>query len=197
MTTASDDFNRANESPVGAPWTSVIGGGANLSSNALTSTATTDRRSLYSGTWGNDHIAHVNVGNLTSGVNYAAVCVRLATTGGGRGYEVYTDGVSGAGHTEIARWDAGAATVLASVATTFVNGDKLSLRIAGTTLTVYKNDVSVGTTTDSTYSSGNPGCGAYQSGTVDNFSADDGAAASSLPLASRSTLQAVNRAGTF
>jgi hypothetical protein len=180
MTTASDDFNRANETPIAAPWAAIVGGGANLTSNALASTAGTEKLSYYnSGTWGNNQEAEGVVGNLSESNNYAELLVRSGASG--NGYSVYTDGVSGAGHTEIARYDGGTPTVLQSIATTFANGDTLKIGVVGTTITMYKNGAAqTPTATDATYASGNPGAGGFGAATIDNFSATDGAGGGSV-----------------
>lgn len=173
MTTASDNFNRANETPVAAPWASHVGGGCNLASNVLTSAGATLKVSSYTGTWGNNQEAQGVVGALVSSTQYAGVAVRLS---GDDGYECYTDGVNGAGHTAIARIDNGVETELAafSPASAFVNGDLIKLTVNGTTLEMFKNGASLGTTTDATYASGAPGVILFDLATLDDWSATDG-----------------------
>lgn len=192
MTTRTDNFNRADESPIGAPWASFIGGGAILSSNALTSSGGTERISYYSDTWGADQESWGTVGNLSSFTNYAEIGVRLDSNG--NGFVVVTDGASGVGHTEFGRFDNGAYTVLGGIATTFANGDRLRLTVSGTsgsiTLTAYKDTgsgwVQVGQITGQTGpNSGAPGAGAYGLATVDNWSATDGQAAAAVDAGKR------------
>lgn len=184
MTTATDNFNRTAEVPLGAPWTSAVGGGCNSNGSAAVSTGGVDKFSFYSGSFGNDQTSEGTAGALVSGTAYSGVCVRMATTGGGRGYTFYTDGSSGAGHTEIARIDAGAPVVLLSISQTFANGDALKLGIVGTTLTAYKNGTSIGTIGDATYSSGgNPGIECFGTATVDNWTGSDGAGGGPPPMA--------------
>lgn len=177
MTTASDDFNRANETPVASPWESVIGGGINLSGNLLLGTASTAKASRYnSGTWGDDQRVDAVIGGLSASANYAELYVRL--TSGGNGYKVYTDGTSGG--CAICRVDAGSEVVLQIVTgLTFTNGDTAGIGVSGTTLTVYKNNVAqTPTATDSTYTTGGlPGAGSYGAATIDDWTATDGGAA--------------------
>jgi len=172
MTTASDSFTRANETPVASPWVTVTPlGGMNLTSNALVGVASNSRASLYSGTWGNDQRVDAVVGALSTSNNYPEVWVRGST--GGNGYKVYTDGSTGG--TAIARMDAGAETIIQAVSVGFVNGDTLGIGIVGTTITLYKNGVAqTPTATDATYASGLPGAGAYGVGTIDDWTATDG-----------------------
>lgn len=173
MTTASDAFNRANETPVSTPWATVTPlGGLNLSANALTGVTDVARASLYnSGTWGDDQRVDVTVSNLLGGTRYAEAWVRGST--GGNGYKVYTDGTTGG--TAIARMDAGAETTLQAVAVAFSASDVLGIGIVGTTITLYKNGVAqTPTTTDATYSSGLPGAGTYGLAIVDDWTANDG-----------------------
>lgn len=181
MTTASDDFNRANETPIASPWTSAVGSGANLTSNALTSTASTDKQSFYSGTWGNDQECTATVGNLASNSRYAQLNLRLNATSGGNGFSVYTDGASGSGHTEFAAYTNGSQSVLGTIATTFANGDTMRFTVSGSSpnivLTCYKNGTQVGQVTgQSGNNSGNPGAGAFGAATIDGWSATDNAA---------------------
>lgn len=179
MTTASDNFNRANETPLATPWANCYGSGMNLASNAATSTASTDKGSFYnSGTWGANQSAEGTVGALASNAAYSGVLVRA--NGSGNAFQVYTDGVSGAAHTAFARWDAGTTTELGGIATTFTAGDVIKLEVSGTsgsiTLTAYKNGTQVGQLTNQTGpNSGNPGLGCYGTATIDNWSATDGA----------------------
>jgi hypothetical protein len=179
MTTASDAFTRANETPVASPWATVTPlGGLNLASNALTGVTDVARASLYnSGTWGNDQRVDVVVGNLQGGTRYAEAWVRGST--GGNGYKVYTDGTTGG--TAIARMDAGSEVSLQAVAVAFAAADTLGIGIVGTTITLYKNGVAqTPTATDATYASGLPGAGAYGLATIDDWTADDGVSSATL-----------------
>jgi len=88
----------------------------------------------------------------------------LDTTSNARGYEcnLAYDG----SYTEIVRWNGafGDFTILSHVnpGATPANGDVLSAKIIGTTITVFLNGVQINTATDSTWSSGNPGMGFYK-----------------------------------
>lgn len=96
------------------------------------------------------------------------VTVRAANTGDSAwdAYEFYTDTISGGGHTELAVIVNGASTVLRSYATTVAAGNTIKLDVVGTTLTAYKNGVSLGTQSDSTYSSGSAGINSWSGNTT-------------------------------
>jgi hypothetical protein len=187
MTTHTDNFNRANETPLAAPWSTCFGGGARLVSNAITSVANTESGSYYFDTWGADQESMATVGNLSPNTNYAELLVRA--DGSGNAFGLVTDGQSGAGHTEFARWNAGTYTALGGVATTFANGDKMRLTVSGSsgsiTLTAYKDTgggwVQVGQITGQTGpNSGAPGVAAYGLATIDDWTGTDGAASTTL-----------------
>lgn len=83
------------------------------------------------------------------------------------------------------------------------NGDTLKLEVVGSSLKVYVNGVQVGTTsTDSTYSSGQPGMWWLGAGatSIDNWTADkipSGGGATFIARPGLNIRQAVNRAGTY
>ena len=174
MTTASDNFDRANETPLASPWATGASVGVNLTSNQFKGSGNTDCTSLYnSGTWGNDQEAQITVGGgLASGTQYIGVSVRLSTTG--NGYTFTTDGVTGTGHSVIDRFDAGVTTEILAITMTATAGDILKLRVVGTRLTAYKNGVAVGTVTSATYASGFPGVSSFGANPIgDTWSATD------------------------
>ena len=192
MTTASDNFNRANETPIASPWVASIGSGANLTTNALVSTTAAEKLSYYSGTWGNDQETSAIFGNLSQGNNYSELVLRFDS--GGNGFSVYTDGTAGATHTEFASYSAGVATVLGVIATAIVNGDTARFTISGQSpniiLTAYKNGTQIGQITGQTgKNSGNPGGGGFGPATVDDWSATDNAGGSTTvdPVGSLTT----------
>lgn len=103
---------------------------------------------------------------LGSGTGYAQVTVRNSTDTGDSawdGYILYTDGVNGAGHTELSKATNGTQAVLRnySPAAAFTAGDMMELHAIGGVLYAFKNGVSIGTHSDATYSTGYAGCGAF------------------------------------
>lgn len=115
-------------------------------------------------TWPNDQWSKITHRNTTVGEDYSSVELRLSdAASGGDGYSSYTDG---SGDYFISRWDNGASTDLQNLGTAPTSGDNYSLEVIGTSLNAFKNDSGVGTTeTESTYSSGDAGCGAHYGGT--------------------------------
>ena len=125
---------------------------------------------------GDQYAQLVITGGLLSGSNYAQVYVRCGLPGGAgtfAGYQFLTDGVTGAGHTELWVYSGGSATLLRNFATTFTTGDTMRIEASGTTITCYKNGASLGTQTDSVVATGTGGVGFFNVGTnqvtVDTF----------------------------
>jgi hypothetical protein len=181
MTTRTDNFNRANETPLASPWGTCFGGGARLVSNAVTSTVSTESGSYYADTWGADQESMGTIGNLSPNNNYAELIVR--GDGNGNAFVLATDGQSGAGHTEFGRFTNGSFTLLDGVSATFANGDRMRLTVSGSsgsiTLTAYRDTGSgwtqVGQLTGQTGpNSGAPGVGAFGLATVDDWTGTDG-----------------------
>jgi hypothetical protein len=81
------------------------------------------------------------------------------------GYEVNCTLETVGGALRIARWNgsAGNFTLGNSANVGCANGDRLKAAIAGSTITVYKNDVQVLQGTDGTFASGSPGLGFFDS----------------------------------
>jgi uncharacterized protein YjdB len=121
----------------------------------------------------NDQYSQVRItGGLSSGSQYVQIIVRASGTGDGayRNYLFYTDGVAGAGHTEVAKNINGSQITIRSFATTFAAGDIIKISAVGTTITCYKNGVALGSITDSSLPSGSAGVGVYGSTvTVDDW----------------------------
>jgi uncharacterized protein YjdB len=100
------------------------------------------------------------------------IIVRATGTGDGRynNYLFYTDGLAGASHTEVAKNINGNQITFKSFPVTFAAGDIIKISAVGTTITCYKNGVSIGSITDSSLPGGAPGIGVYGSTvTVDDW----------------------------
>ena len=173
--TRSDNFNRDAEVPLSPPWISALAGG--VDSNGSLAYITTGEQnvhtSLYDGVWGGNQWAQGTVGSLGAGA-FAILCVRSTITTEPIGYEFHTNGLSGVGNTFIAMREVGGITAIRNIATTVANGDVMRFEVSLTTLSVYKNGSFVDSVVDTTYSSGQPGVGAYGAATVDDWSASDG-----------------------
>ncbi len=164
--TATDSFTRA-DAQIGANWTDQLNTCDVISTTAADPTGG-DCESYYSATsFTADHCSQVTISSgISSGANYAIVTVRAQQTGASRdAYDFYTDGGSGAGHTDIREITNASGATLSSVTTTFANGDTMKLCAVGTTITAYKNGATLagsgGSATDATLSAGAPGLGFF------------------------------------
>lgn len=162
MTTVSDSFTRANETPLAAPWATGTGDSAmNLSSNAVVVTADgSDCSEIYNGAgapaWGNDQSssAKLSSGATATGTG-AGLWVRHAAAAQ-TGYRlIVCAGPPSNG--ELALLNAGSFTSLLVFSQAWSNGDTWELRAVGTTITVWLNGTQIQTVTDATIASGSPG----------------------------------------
>lgn len=183
MTTQSDDFNRAGPG-LGTNYTSPLAGHT-ISANAILGASAVDCRSYWSANaWGPKQRSSVTVGTVALNNQYCGATAKDSGTSAANynGYEISTDGGSGATHTELARWDNGTQTVLTNFATTFVATDKLSIEVepSGThyLCRLFKNDVQVGADFDDatppTGGNGSPGFATFNTATLDNWIGTDG-----------------------
>jgi len=173
----TDSFTRADQSPITTPWTPGAGGygNVNLISNACRSAvAETDTAGFYQGTFPNDQYAQV-VKDLVSGLyRYGGPAVRCSSDG-----DLYSLNADGTGTYFIERVDNGSTFthIGANFSQVGVDLATIKLVVTGTTLEGFHNGVSMGTRTDSTYASGNPGLSFYVSATagvlLDDFECSD------------------------
>jgi hypothetical protein len=188
MASVSDDFNRANAANLGGNWTKRrTGTAAQLgvtSNRCANNSGGDDDISSYSGTaLGANQNAQLTPFGLSSSAVYVGPSIRCNGTGASFGcYQIVTDGASGSGHTEIAKWVSDSYSAISAIATTVVAGtDVIKIDITGTggssSLKAYKNGVQIGSTItgDTSHSSGEPGIDIYGAGTADDFSAADDA----------------------
>ena len=152
---ASDNFNRA-DGGLGANWTQFGNSNLVIVSNAVAS----DEGG------GNPSAAYWNANSFANDQYSQATVLHAAGTGsGGSGVTVrWVNGVGGYAATfHGSTWDIrflysnGNATLLTSGSGTFADNDVIKLQIIGSTLTLFQNGTSIGTTTDTTYVSGHPG----------------------------------------
>lgn len=182
VTTGLDSFNRANETPVGAPWATRRGSGMSLSSNALLNPNSSDNSSVYDGdVIGPDQESWATVSGMSASAHYVAVNCRMVDAD--NYWEFGTDGTTGTDHTYFGRWVGGVWNEVTAIATTVANGDRIKLRCTGQTpnivLTAFK-DTGAGwvqiaqSTGNSGSNSGNPGAGGFGTAAVlDNWGGSD------------------------
>jgi len=170
----TDDFNRANGA-LGANWTADSG--LSIVSNAVTDSAFTNSqgaRYIGGSAFGNDQYSQVV---FISGGN-SSVGPLVRSTDLNNYYYMACSTVIGC---ELDKWVAGSKTFIAFWGGTVANGDTLRLEIIGTTITgkvVHSGTpTTVGSTTDATFASGQPGFRFEAAGatpdSIDNFQANN------------------------
>lgn len=155
---ATDDFTGNQSDPLSANWTTLDGSwviGVNTANNA-----SSQGNAAYwnADTFNDDQYSQCTVSGAGSS-NGGGPGVRMAAT---RGYIAVVDSSS---QISVYAWtgDEGY-TLLGSAFTglTLAESDVIRLEVSGTTLTLKQNGASLGTRTDSNYSSGSAGIFAYQ-----------------------------------
>jgi len=170
---ASDDFNRA-DGALGANWTDNAGAFKIVSNRAAcNSTADAIEFNHYSAvSFINDQWAQATVTAVSGGGVYIGLSVRAASGSTKTGYVLYFNGAT----VFLSKMIAGSRTVFnggSSIGTLAVN-DVVLLTVQGSTLTVYKNGVSMFSVVDTAITSGSPGLGGFGTAgtsTIDNWSA--------------------------
>lgn len=165
--------------PVGANWTqqrttrTVNRDGAGLGTQDAGDNAADVTAFWSADPFASDHYSQVTLVALGTGGtgNSNNVVVRASASGDAswNAYDWYTDGLSGAGNTELAKVISGGSTVLRNYVTTFAANDVIKVSVQGTTIEAFKNGVSLGTQVDSAIPSGGaPGIGSFSSTTSTN-----------------------------
>lgn len=194
---ATDDFNRANETPLAGNWTTVTSEtNSNLSSNTVVPSVLSNDSTVYRNdiTPPNDQYsqAKITVNNNSGGGIGQGVAVRVAT--GARTYYRVVADHAASNNVELGAMVAGTFTPIWTRTQAFTDGDTFRLEVQGTTLRVYRNGVQIGAdSTDSNIASGR--FGLSYSSTATSASADDweggdfAGAVSSGPRIARATLR--------
>jgi hypothetical protein len=164
---AVDDCN-TGPSSLSGNWTVITGSWSYLSfppGGCLNAAAVEGMAAWTGDSFTSDQYSQV----IADPSHYTGPCVRCSDGGGGtnNGYNIY----AGAGDTGFYKWVAGTRSTLSgSWTNTLSGGEDFKLMATGTTTTtleVFVNGVSKGSTTDSSsaITTGSPGMAAYQSGT--------------------------------
>jgi hypothetical protein len=181
-----DNFNRSNEGPPMTGWADLAGG-LRVSSNTAVANAIGLNISYYTTILTEaDCEVYVTIATVPSSNRSMYVCALLGDISGSSfdGYALKFNKVSGTDTLQIVRFDDGVETVLgANFSQELVAGNKFGLEIVAGTLTAYVDTgsgwTSLGSRTDSTYTTaGYLGLG-MSSGAVDDFGG--GGLASSSP----------------
>lgn len=179
---ATDNFNRANETPLAGNWTSCSNS-FNLATNAVAGVTTSADNCVVwnADTWPDDQYSQVKVATVNGGV-YQGAAVRMnadASAGYyciGNNSDLYLQRCSGAGcstHNNIA-----------NMVLTISAGDTIRIEVVGTSLDCKVNGVSKLTGTDATVTSGKAGIFYSHisgSATLDDWEGGSMAAASGPP----------------
>lgn len=192
----TDDFNRANETPIAAPWTQQSGSGGtiNLASNAVTAGSAADKFYYYSGATATANQFSQWVSNSSVTNDDWGPAVRIGENGfSGYWFSQYT-----AGSEEILCYDGGSfSSILALDISNLTNGQTVYIEANGSSITCKKNGATVmGPTTDTLLTAAGNGVGVflYQTGgAIDTWQGGDigGAAATSLIWNKRSAMRAM------
>lgn len=175
MILASDNFNRANANPIGSPWTTASGEAAmQIVSNSATFVTNTDSGCYHSTiVWPNDQYSQAKLTiSGTLGTQQGAVLKVRQAPAARTSYQLEVDHAA-TNNVFLDRIVAGVFTTLTGFPLTvaWTDGDTWELRALGTTISVYRNGVLVGSATDGNITSGSPGFG--YSSTETSVSIDD------------------------
>lgn len=187
MATFTDDFNRANENPIAAPWTTSVGSGVQILSNQVTRVSGNSASIVTGETFNDDQVATVEI-NVLGNFDLNGVVVRGDVTGNGYCllYLVNQDRLQFYTLVNGVRTDLVERVGVIGGGVGFGNpppfGTTIGLGIVGDTLTFYVNGVQSGATiTRTTYTSGS--VGVYTDSIdarLDNFVAEGLVASSSI-----------------
>lgn len=182
-TLASDSFTRADANPLSGSWTRLSSAASwnviQLVSNQIEpGGGSTDNAAMwYNGiTWPNDQWSQVTVKSLSNA--YVGIHLRANMSGAATCYHcVLGPGTTGSGSIpwNIYRINSGTFTgPLASGTTTIAANDTVSAEVIGSVITLYKNNVALGSAVDTNLTSGAAGVLMYpNSGASSASIADD------------------------
>ena len=167
-----DNFNRA-DGAIGANWSLTFSGAVQftVASNQAAPDAAGGGTSAWHTSQSGHHQIYVtlSVNDTTAGAEYGLdYCMSNMNSGAENGYRVETN----AGKIELLRVDARVFTQLgAQITQAKATNDQIVIDLNGGTHTIAYNGVSIGTRSDSTYTSGFPGMFSNASSTqrLDNF----------------------------
>lgn len=173
---ATDDFNRANENPLGnGVWTTSNGQVAwqiQTSTATPTDVAVTNDGSYYSGiAWPNDQYsqAKLTVSSSAGGDQGVGLLARQKSTSN-TFYALVTDHAA-ASNVNLIKFVGGAGAILNTTTHPWTDGDTWRLEVQGTTLRAIRNTSTITTTTDASIANGSPGI--FLSTAVTSASLDD------------------------
>jgi hypothetical protein len=163
---ASDDFNRANASTLGANWSAAPGHSQlKISGNSAVAdlSNTADQVSVYTalGAWPNDQWSSAQISassNANAGGDQGAAVIVRTNTNNYSGYWGVVDRAASS-NWGVFRQVNGTYTHLTGGTTTWADGDTFEIDVVGSTITFKKNGATLGSVSDSSIASGQPGVG--------------------------------------
>lgn len=186
MASATDNFNRANETPLAGNWTDISQPfhQFNLVTNSVTCSAfDNDCESIYNaGSFGADQYseAALSVTGTPGGDQGAGVTVRSVGPAATRTeYRLIVDHAA-SNNVTLSKFISGAKTALTTFTSAFTNGDVWRLEVSGSNITIKRNGSTVSTVTDSSVTTGQPGI--TYSSTVSGATIDDWAGGDLAPV---------------
>lgn len=171
MASASDLFNRANETPIAGNWTSPNAAAADLNGNQILGHAGARSDEYWNPTqFGNDQYSQIKVVTVAAGAKFNYACVRLSSAEADKGYYLTTDGAE----LFMQRGDGGGTfTEIADFGQTVATLDVIKTGVVAGTLYAYKNGNYVGQISDATYASGRTGFAVFDTAELDEWEGGD------------------------
>ncbi len=165
----SESGNWINGGVVGLDWNNVLTTTGLAQGQSPSSAAYSDPTALLAGTWGPNQTVQATVYSINQNANYyQEVELRLRSRLSAHnctGYEInFRCLQTSDAYMQIVRWNGalGSFTYVSSYNGAqygVASGDVVKATIIGNVINVYKNGILIGTGTDSTYATGNPGIG--------------------------------------
>jgi hypothetical protein len=170
----SDNFNRANETPISSPWTQLAGSGStiNLASNAMTHASVGDTFYYYSNGagWNADQTSEFNYATLFTDSDWGPA-VRIGSNGfSGYWYNRFNAGA----FQGPVKMVSGSFTQIANSYSAASTGNTYRISVVGSTIRCYNAGVedAASPATDSSLTTAGNGAGVFiynTGGSVDNF----------------------------
>lgn len=165
----SDNFNRANETPIAAPWTKVSGGNINLSGNAITTSGSSCAYYYAHGSgWNADQTSQLSYISANIQDDWSPG-VRMSSGWNGYFYDQYSGTARQCSKVLSGSWSA-----IEAASGTASTGNTYKIEVAGSTIRYYDNGVENANSpaTDTSLATAGSGAGLvyWQSGgSLDNF----------------------------
>lgn len=159
MASVTDNFNRANESPIAGNWETILNG-LRLDANSVDAvTASVHSISAWRAainTFAADQRVDFTYTALSS-FDMAGPAVRCTVGTGGNAYFFRADGQAGNNDNGLKKLVNGVFTNLAVYTTAVAVNDVIRVEAIGTTIKVYRNGTEIISVTDTSLASGQPG----------------------------------------